>query len=129
MYKVDLTKPVTYRTGEKARVLCTDRKGEYPVLTLDEESNELWPHHSDGSSSFPSRCLINPAVRLYVSLYRNYNFNLCNTQAFATIDGVEAFIATTRIGVLEFELVDGYRKNPRIIPMDEWQQIVRRGYV
>lgn len=39
MTKLDLTKPVQTRDGRTVRILCTDRKGEYPVVGLIILSN------------------------------------------------------------------------------------------
>lgn len=47
MTKLDLTKPVQTRDGRPVRILCMDRKGEYPVVGLVTENNRecvrSWP--------------------------------------------------------------------------------------
>lgn len=48
MSKLDLTKPVQTRDGHPVRILCTDRKGKYPVVGLvisnyDDDFIRCWP--------------------------------------------------------------------------------------
>lgn len=48
MTKLDLTKPVQTRDGRPVRILCMDRKGEYPVVGLvisnyDDDFIRCWP--------------------------------------------------------------------------------------
>lgn len=42
MTKLDLTKPVQTREGDPVRIICTDRKGEYPIVGL------VLSDHGDG---------------------------------------------------------------------------------
>ena len=49
--KIDWSKPVQTRDGCKARVICTDRKGVYPIVALVEErgsEESLYTYRVDG---------------------------------------------------------------------------------
>lgn len=38
--KLDITKPVRTRDGRPVRVLCTDKKGNFPIVALITDGNE-----------------------------------------------------------------------------------------
>lgn len=46
----DLTKPVQTRDGRKARVICTDRVGEFPVVALvaSKEEESIYAYTAEG---------------------------------------------------------------------------------
>lgn len=48
---IDFTKPLRTRDGRKVRILCTDRKGEAPIvgLIVDDSGESLWTWHRDGA--------------------------------------------------------------------------------
>lgn len=48
---ISMDKEYTFSNGEPARVLCTDRVGEYPVLSLLEPLGSIHLHNLDGTSS------------------------------------------------------------------------------
>lgn len=82
MTKLDLTKPVQTRDGRPVRILCTDRKGEFPIVGLiasnyDDDIVRCWPvsgiydldrlRHLDLINVPPK------PVKYFVNVYRNMN--------------------------------------------------------
>lgn len=51
--KFDPTKPVRTRDGKPARIICTDRVGNYPIIALVQAANqeEVLKYKSDGKFS------------------------------------------------------------------------------
>lgn len=79
MSKLDLTKPVQTRDGHPVRILCTDRKGKYPVVGLvisnyDDDFIRCWPvSGSYDLDRLQHLDLINvppKPVKYYVNVYR-----------------------------------------------------------
>lgn len=52
---IDITKQYTYKNGEPARILCTDRPnfGDLVVLSM-RPNGDVLPHLSGGECTFPS---------------------------------------------------------------------------
>src|SRR5574337_94440 len=44
----DPTKPVQTRAGHPARIICTDRKGEYPIVALVDDDDKARCFTKDG---------------------------------------------------------------------------------
>lgn len=75
---VDFTKPVTTRDGRKVRILCTDAKGDCPVVGLityrdGSEGISQWlpdgrAYNSPKETGFD---LINPVQKKYINLFKN----------------------------------------------------------
>ena len=64
----DPTKPVQLRDGTPARVICVDRRGQYPIVAVSGGDDRITTHRSGGEQSFGlmgPRDLINipPATR------------------------------------------------------------------
>lgn len=67
MTDFDPTKPVQTRDGRKARIICTDAKGEYPIVALityedgEEEPGMFYSNGAfiSGQHTLPSRDLVN----------------------------------------------------------------------
>lgn len=52
----DTTKPVQTRDGRKARIICTDAKGKYPLVALvDTEENEMALNYLQNGKFFSDR--------------------------------------------------------------------------
>ena len=72
----DPTKPAQLRDGRPVRIVCTDKKDDYPIIALVTESNGVEILHvrkSDGTHGYwPSCDLVNiPTKRSgFVNLYR-----------------------------------------------------------
>lgn len=84
MTKLDLTKPVQTREGDPVRIICTDRKGEYPIIGLITSDNgnghedvRAWPIDGQFHSKNMQRLdLINvppKPVKYFVNVYRHTN--------------------------------------------------------
>lgn len=72
--KFDPTKPAQTRDGRSVRILCTDRKGDYPIVGLvGSSSEEVYSWFANGlwSNNHTSHDLINvePRVEEYRNLY------------------------------------------------------------
>lgn len=74
---LNVNEPVQTRDGRKARIICADRKGEYPIIALIEEMHgpeNVCSFHSDGklNADYPSsHDLINVPKRItgWVNVY------------------------------------------------------------
>lgn len=77
---LDLTKPVQTRDGRAVRILCTDRKGKYPIIGLmpdrDDGSCEMlisWSGdgHYGGAANYKALDLVNvpQVIEGWVNVY------------------------------------------------------------
>ena len=87
MTKLDLAKPVQTREGDPVRIICTDRKGEYPIIGLITSDNgnghedvRAWPidgqFHSKNMQHLDLINVPQEAVKYYVNVYIAPNGNL-----------------------------------------------------
>ena len=71
---IDFTKPVQVR-GRPARIICTDRKREKPIIALvenDDGSENLYLFHSDGKGHFGNLENVPEKVTVWMQIYRDY---------------------------------------------------------
>lgn len=75
--RFDSTKPVRTREGRPARILCTDRKGTYPILALilhKDNFEEHWIYSAEGKvAGTTNECvndLVNVPVTKWINLYK-----------------------------------------------------------
>jgi hypothetical protein len=63
---LDITKPVQTRDGRSVRILCTDKKGEFPIVALvtDENDKEFIGSYSSGGRYFNQGCSDNDLVNV-----------------------------------------------------------------
>lgn len=47
-FTFDSTKPVKTRDGHKARIICTDARGELPVIALIGATEEIYRYYAGG---------------------------------------------------------------------------------
>lgn len=70
----DPTKKVTTKRGDPVRVLCTDRKGNYPLIVLVTTGGQelLRTYKADGESEMarPDCYLVNPKVKKWHWVYQ-----------------------------------------------------------
>jgi hypothetical protein len=109
----DPTKPVQTRNGKSARIICTDRKGLFPILALVVDSNKIEKAFAYNKKGELCGCpgsvfnLINILNR--TSKFRNI-WSSVSAQAFAYNTMKEALSMkgpSERLGVLELKYEEG----------------------
>lgn len=79
----DPTKPVQTRNGRAARIICTDVKGEWPIIALvtDGQRETVLSYKKSGSAYDDKRedrsDLVNAPECVWVNVYRSKNGEIC----------------------------------------------------
>lgn len=74
---LDLSRPVTTRDGRPARIICTDRKGPYPLVVLidncDSEATAYYCSKGLAGTNASSLDLINAPIKYsgWLNVYRD----------------------------------------------------------
>lgn len=104
----DLSKPVQTRDGRKARVVCTDRKGIYPVIALIDVVEDVRAYRSDGSAlvgMISDSDLVNIPVR--TSMWRAIFDNNNISYACGSWSEARSYFQAGTVAVLELIYDDG----------------------
>lgn len=79
----DPSKPVMTRDGRPARIICTDRKGEYPILALIDDNDGFegiaiyFANGKNRTKDTPNDLVNAPTKRsAWINIYRNTNIAL-----------------------------------------------------
>ena len=68
----DPTKPVQTRGGYPARIICTDRKNDWPIIALVTDQNgreAMYSYNSDGTTGSFKLDLINKTQTGWINIY------------------------------------------------------------
>ena len=112
---LNLDKPVQTKDGRKVRMICTDRKGPYPLVGLTDPGEE-WLHtwtkdgkfYKDSTEPKPTDLINAPETHVYwMNIYQDRSCNLYPTKEDANTCESEARIACIKI---EWEDGDGLER-------------------
>jgi hypothetical protein len=112
--KIDITKPVRTRDGRSVRILCTDKKGNYPIVGLvtnEDGSETVCSYRLDGVyySAGESGCdLVNVPVRVerWLNIYHPSLSHSVYPEYCTTRDIADSQAGPNRIGILHIVYED-----------------------
>lgn len=109
--KFDPSKPVQTRDGKKARIICTDRYGMYPIVVLVTENGQenMYTVNSTGKFGAGEYDLVNipePPIVTYINVYSNGRGSVKSSRETADIVAGLDRVACVRLEYREGQFDD-----------------------
>lgn len=117
----DPTKPVQTRDGRKARIICTDKQGSFPIvaLILNKTHEALIVYYTDGSSRDSLGAAIDLVnVPVKTSTWENVYSSVCGGAKFTSrfIAEAERALNLQCVGILRRDFEDGVFVKAELVP-------------
>lgn len=122
MSKLDLTKPIVSRGGHPVRIVCSDMKGERPIIALHQtgDTEIALMHTLDGivqNGGYDSWTTISNAPE-HDDCFTT--FHGCSAgQTYNTLAQARSATRHANCHILKFVLIDGIPCEPRFVKPDE----------
>jgi hypothetical protein len=111
--------PVQTREGKKARIICTDAKGEYPIIALVEfDSHEAVYYYRSNGEARDATCFVweksqNDLVNVpqkrtvWVNMYPPDDLSFCCGYTYTTRQAADEMAVGNREACVEIEYTEG----------------------